>query len=258
MTDDVHLQTNERVATIVVDRPKRHNAMDIAVRKQLRRAFETAADDESVRVIVLRGAGEDAFITGGDIETLHESDLLDGLEYATKYAQGLYNYIARVSKPTIAAIDGYALGGGLEIAAACDIRLATTGAKLGVPEVTLGVIPGGGGTQRLQAIVGTGVARELVFTGKVIDAEEARELHLINHVYERNEFDTAVIEMAEQIADNAPVAIRLAKEAMNRGLDLEAGLDFERVAFAVTTGTADKNEGTTAFLSNRSADFEGE
>ena len=254
--DHIDVALDDHIATVTIDRPEVRNAMDIPTRRELRTAFD-ALLDESVRVVVLRGAGDDSFVSGADIETLAGMDLVDAMEYAARHSQGLYNHIAEFPAPTIAAVDGYCLGGGLELALACDIRVSTPEAQFGLPEVTLGVIPGGGGTQRLQAVVGGGIARELVLTGKLIDAEAAERYRLVNEVYEPSEFDAAVQALAQEIASNAPVAVRLAKESMNRGLDIEGGLDFERAAFVVAAATADKNEGTAAFLENRDPVFEG-
>jgi enoyl-CoA hydratase len=254
--DDVRVELDEQTATVTIDRPEVRNAMDVPTRRELRTAFDALAD-EDVRVVVVRGAGEDNFVSGADIETLSEMTLLEGLEYARRHSQGLYNHVAEFPAPTIAAVDGYCLGGGLELALACDVRVATPGARFGLPEVTLGLLPGGGGTQRLQAVVGAGIARELVLAGETIDAERAEQLQLVNHVYEPEAFDEEVQALAADIAANAPVAVELAKKSLNRGLDVEAGLDFERLAFAIAIGTEDKDEGTAAFLENREARFEG-
>jgi enoyl-CoA hydratase len=254
--EHIRVAVDDHIATVTIDRPEVLNAMNIPTRRELRTAFD-ALEAESVRVVVLQGAGDDSFVSGADIETLAEMDLIDAMEYADHHSQGLYNHVAEFPVPTIAAVDGHCLGGGLELALACDLRVATPAAQFGLPEVTLGVIPGGGGTQRLQAVVGAGVARELVLTGKVIDAETAERYRLVNEVYEPDAFDATVQTLAETIASNAPVAVRLAKESMNRGLDNEGGLDFERAAFVVAAATADKDEGTTAFLENREPSFEG-
>lgn len=257
MTDDVLYEVEDRIATVTVNRPEKRNSMDVPTRKQLRSAFERAADDDDVRVVVLRGAGEGQFIAGGDIENFAEYDAVDALEYGTKHAQGLYNYVAEMPKPTIAAIDGYAFGGGLEISCACDIRIAREGVKMGLPEVTLGILPGGGGTQRLAQLVGASVARDMILTGKAIDAEEAADMNLVNYLYSAAEFEDGVDEVAERIADNAPLALRLAKESINRGLNPEPGLDFERMAGALLFATDDQKEGAEAFLENRDPEFEG-
>ncbi|MFB6121927.1 MAG: enoyl-CoA hydratase/isomerase family protein [Haloferacaceae archaeon] len=255
--DHVRVAYDDSIATVTVDRPEVRNAMHVPTRRELRDAFGALEERDDVRVVVVRGSGDGNFVSGADIETLNEMTLAEGMEYADKHSQGLYNHIAEFPRPTIAAVDGYALGGGLELALACDVRVATPDAKFGLPEVTLGVIPGGGGTQRLQAVVGAGIARELVLTGKVIDADEAESIGLANHVFDPDRFDDEVRSLAEDVASNAPVAVRLAKEGMNRGLDLEAGLDFERMAFVTAIATEDKDEGTAAFLENRDAEFEG-
>ncbi|MGB9985434.1 enoyl-CoA hydratase/isomerase family protein [Salarchaeum japonicum] len=256
MADRVLVDRTDRVATITVNRPEKNNAMDVPTRKALRDAFEEVAHDDS-RAVVLRGAGDGAFIAGGDIDSFAEFDHMDALEYVTEYAQGLYNYVADLPKPTVAAVDGPALGGGTELALACDIRLASEDALFGLPEVTLGVIPAGGGTQRLVQAVGVGMAKELVLTGRTVKPGEADDIGLVNHVYERNAFEDAVDTMADRLTSQAPVAQRLAKEAMNRGLDQEAGLDLERLAGAFVFETDDAAEGIDAFLENRDAEFTG-
>lgn len=255
--DHVRVERSNGITTVTIDRPEVRNAMDVPTRRELRAVFDALAKRDDVRVVVIRGAGDGNFISGADIETLNEMTLMQGMEYAEEHSQGLYNHIAAFPRPTIAAIDGYALGGGLELALACDVRVSTPDAKLGLPEVTLGVIPGGGGTQRLQSVVGAGLARELVLTGKIIDAAEAAQIGLLNHVFDPETFDDEVRSIAEEIASNAPIAVELAKQAMNRGLDHEAGLDFERLAFVTTIATDDKKEGTAAFLEKREPQFEG-
>jgi enoyl-CoA hydratase len=257
MSDNVLLETDSGIATITVNRPEKRNAMDVPTREELRETFETVANDDDVRVIVLRGAGENSFISGADLSQTAEFDHMDGLEYVTKHAQGLYNYVADVPKPTIAAIDGYAFGGGTEIALACDIRVAQEGVKMGLTEEKVGVMPAGGGTQRLADVVGVGLAKELIYRGAVIDAEEADEIRLVNHVYEEDEFEEEVYALAEEIAEKSPIALRMAKESINRGLDLESGLDFERMAGAFLFGTDDQKEGAEAFLEDRDPEFSG-
>lgn len=257
MADTVRFDVDGRVATVTVDRPEKRNAMDIDTRRALRRTLEDAATDDDVRVVVLRGAGEDAFVTGGDIADFADFDHVDGLKYVTEHAQGLYNYVATLPKPTIAAVDGYALGGGMEVAMACDVRLATPDSQFGLPEVSIGILPAGGGTQRLAAIAGAGVAKELILTGRILDAAEADELGIVNHIHPRAAFDDAVESMAVDIAEKAPLALRLAKESINRGLDLEGGLDFERIAGAYLFGTDDQTEGATAFEADRDPTYRG-
>lgn len=257
MSDRVLVDRSDSIATVTVNRPEKRNAMDIETRKRLLSALEEVGEDDAVRAVVLRGAGDGAFIAGGDIDSFAEFDLMEGLEYVNKYAQGLYNYVAELPKPTVAAIDGFALGGGTEIAIACDIRLASETAKFGLPEVNIGVLPAGGGTQRLAQIVGAGIAKELILTGRIIDATEAKEIGLANHVYPPDEFDAEVRAMAERLTSKAPVAQRFAKESINRGLNLEQGLDFERVAGAFLFATEDREEGVTAFLEDRDPVYHG-
>lgn len=257
MADRVLVERSDSIATVTVNRPEKRNAMDVPTRKDLRDAFEEVGEDDAVRAVVLRGAGDGSFIAGGDIDSFAEFDHMDGIEYGEKYAQGLYNYVADLPKPTVAAIDGYALGGGTEIALACDIRLATEDAKLGLPEVGIGVIPAGGGTQRLVGIVGAGIASELILTGRIVDADEAEDIGLVNHVYPDSEFDEEVRSMAEDLASKAPVAQRLAKESISRSLDIEAGLDYERLAGAFLFGTEDQKEGANAFLEDREPEYDG-
>lgn len=253
----VRVERDGDIATVLIDRPEVHNAMDIPTRRELSAVLTGLHDKDDIRVVVFRGVGDGNFISGADIGTLAELNLVEGFEYTVRYAQGLYNHIAEFPLPTIAAVDGYALGGGLELALACDIRVSTPDAKFGLPEVTLGVIPGGGGTQRLQAIVGAGMARELILTGKIIDAAEAKRLFLVNDVFALEEFDKEVRSLARKLAANAPVAVQLAKESMNQGLNLDSGMAVERAAFAAAIGTDDKEEGTAAFLENREPEFEG-
>lgn len=256
MADRVLIDRDGSIATVTVNRPEKRNAMDIPTRKALYEAFEEVGEDDDVRVVVLRGAGDGSFIAGGDIDSFTQFDHMDGLEYGEKYGQGLYNYVADLHKPTIAAVDGYALGGGTEISLACDIRLATEDAKFGLPEVNIGVIPAGGGTQRLVQVVGAGIASELILTGRIIDADYAKEIGLANHVYSEAEFDDEVRAMAEDLASKAPVAQRLAKESIRRSLDIDSGLEYERLAGAFMFGTDDQKEGANAFLENREPEYE--
>lgn len=257
MANNVLMQQDGGITSITVNRPEKRNAMDVPTRKELRAAFETAAEDDATRVIVLRGAGESSFVSGADLSQTADFDHMDGLEYVTKHAQGLYNYVASVPKPTIAAINGYAFGGGTEIALACDIRVAEEGIKMGLTEQEVGVMPAGGGTQRLADIVGVGLAKELIFRGTVLDAQEALEINLVNHVFPEEEFEDEVSAIAEDIAEKSPIALRMAKESVNRSLDLEAGLDFERMAGAFLFGTDDQAEGANAFLEDRDPEFTG-
>lgn len=244
-------------ATVTVNRPEKRNAMDVDVREGLAAAFDRVEDEDGVRVVVLRGAGEGSFIAGGDIARFSEMDMVDSLEYLRRHAGGLYDRIAACPRPVVAAIDGHALGGGLEIALACDLRIATEDAKLGLPEVNLGIIPAAGGTQRLPAVVGAGLAKELIMTGRILEAGEAAEIGLVNRAVPREEFESTIDEFVERLAGKAPIALRLAKEAIDiASLDRE-GFAFERAAGTVLFGTADKEEGVRAFLEKRDPEFAG-
>jgi enoyl-CoA hydratase len=258
MSDNVLLDRDDPVATITVNRPEKRNAMDVPTRKSLRSVFEDVADVNAVRVVILRGAGDGSFIAGGDIEAFAEFGGVEGLEYVTEHAQGLYNLVAEMPKPTVAAVDGHAYGGGTEIALACDIRLATEDARFGLPEVGLGILPAGGGTQRLAHVVGAGIAKELVMTGRTVDSAEARDIGLVNNVHPADEFDDQVEELARTLASKAPLAQRLAKEAIDNGLDIDSGLSFERVAGAFLFGTDDSAEGVSAFLNDQDPEFRGQ
>lgn len=257
MAERVLVERDGAVATVTVNRPEKRNAMDIDTRRRLLAAFEVVDEDETISVVVLRGAGEKSFIAGGDIQAFAEFDLLDGIEYVNRYAQGLYNYVANVSAVTIAAVDGYALGGGTEIALACDLRVASEDAVFGLPETTLGLLPAGGGTQRLLHVVGVGMAKELILTGRSVDAYEARDIGLVNHVHTSEEFDERVRTLATDISKGAPLAQRLSKASINQAMNLENGLVVERFAGALAFASDDSKEGINAFLDGRDPEFSG-
>lgn len=244
------------VAVITVDRQAALNALNQDVLAELALAFEVAETDVEVRALVLTGAGR-AFVAGADIAELQQlSDPFAGRE-AALIGQEVMNALAALPVPTVAAINGFALGGGLELALAADMRVASTGAKLGLPEVGLGLIPGYGGTQRLPRLIGKGRALELIFTGRHVGADEALQMGLVNRVAE--DALASALELAQLAAKNAPVSLGLAKEAVVRGLDLtlSEGLEVEADLFGLVTTTADMREGTAAFLEKRAADFKG-
>jgi enoyl-CoA hydratase len=211
-----------------------------------------------VRAIIVTGAGDRAFIAGADIAEMKDKSPSEALAFA-RLGQAVCSAIEAAPQPVIAAINGYALGGGCEIALACDIRLASETAVLGQPEVALGVPPGWGGTQRLPRVIGPGLARELIYTGRRVGAEEALRIGLVNAVYPPAELLERARALAAEIARNAPVAVRLSKEAIRRGLDVDlaAGLALEAQAFALAFSTADQREGMSAFLEKRSPEFRG-
>jgi enoyl-CoA hydratase len=254
----IRVDREDGVATVTVDRPDRLNALDSATLALLLQAFEELARDETVRAVVLTGAGDRAFIAGADIVEMKDKEPVEALAFA-RLGQTVCSAIESAPQPVIAAINGYALGGGCEIALACDIRLASERAVLGQPEVTLGVLPGWGGTQRLPRVIGVGLACELIYTGRRVDAPEALRIGLVNAVYSPDELLDRARELGRTIARNAPMAVRLAKQAIRRGLDvdLEAGLLLEAQAFALAFSTTDQKEGMTAFLERRVPEFRG-
>ena len=244
-------------AWLTVNRPDKLNALDSATVSEIREAMIDARDDPTVKGVVVSGAGK-AFVAGADINHLVSVDAL-GAEASTAIGQAMTSLIETLGKPVIAAVNGYALGGGCELALACTLRIASPHAKFGQPEVKLGVIPGYGGTQRLPRLVGKGRALQMILTGEVIDAQEALRIGLVNEVVPAESLMARAQEIADAIAANAPIATRLAIEAVNRGADssLPEGLALERTLFAICASSEDKHEGTSAFLAKRKAVFQG-
>ena len=254
--EHLRFDLQDGVAVITIDRQEALNALDQDVLAELALAFDVAETDAEVRALVVTGAGR-AFVAGADIAELQRlSDAFVGRE-AALMGQEVMNSLAAMPFPTIAAVNGFALGGGLELALAADLRVAAPGARLGLPEVGLGLIPGYGGTQRLPRLIGKGRALDLIFTGRHVDAEEALRIGLVDRV--ADDALQAALDLARQAARNAPVALGLAKEAVVRGLDvtLSEGLEIEADLFGLVTTTADMREGTSAFLSKREPDFQG-
>src|ERR1051325_2525903 len=246
------------IAQVTVNRPKVLNALNMATMEELRAAFHDIKNDAGVRVVILTGAGEKAFIAGADIGELAQNGAVSGKEY-THRGESVLNLIENLGKPVIACINGFALGGGCEIAMACTMRLASDNAKLGQPEVKLGIIPGYGGTQRLPRLVGKGLAMQLVLSGEMISAQEALRIGLVNEVTPPAELIPRAEAIAQKIIANAPLAVQYAMEAVNKGMEmtLAEGLFLEATLFAVSCATEDKKEGTTAFLEKRQAQFKG-
>lgn len=246
----------DSVAVITIDRQSALNALNQDLMQELGMAFELAEQDAETRALVITGAGR-AFVAGADISELQGiGDVMEGRQAALA-GQSIMNALANLPFPTVAAINGFALGGGLELALAADMRVAAPGAKLGLPEVGLGLIPGYGGTQRLPRLVGKGRALELIFTGRHVTADEALQMGLVNRV--ADDALAAALELAKMAAKNAPVALGLAKEAVVRGLDLPLpeALEVEADLFGMVTTTQDMKEGTSAFLEKRAPDFKG-
>jgi len=246
------------IAYVTLNRPKVLNALNTPTWKDLKRAFEDARDDAAVRGVILTGAGDKAFIAGADISELAHVTAVEA-EQSSSFGQGVLNLIENLGKPVVAAVNGFALGGGCETAMACTIRIASEKAKFGQPEVTLGLIPGGGGTQRLPRLVGKGRALQLVLSGEMINAQEAYRMGLVNEVVPASELITRSEGILKKIFSNAPIAVRYALEAANKGMEtgLCEGLALEASYFGLCAATEDKKEGTSAFLAKRAAQFHG-
>jgi len=257
--DNLLLERDGAIAVLTIARPHVLNALNTSTLDELRRALLELRDDTGVRVVVITGAGEKAFVAGADIGELTDLDETGGREHA-RHGQAVFDLIERLGKPVIAAINGFALGGGCELALACTLRVASDAAQLGQPEIALGLIPGFGGTQRLARLVGKGVALDLLLSGRRIPAAEALTLGLVNRVVPQAELMPESRRLAAELADRAPVAARLVIEAVNRGIEmpLDDGLALEADLFGLAMATADKNEGTRAFLEKRKARFTGE
>jgi len=255
---NIRFETKNQIAYVTIDRPKVLNALNMATMQELKQAFAAIKDDHEVRVVILTGAGEKSFVAGADIGELSQHSPVSAKEY-THQGQAIIDAIENLGKPVIACVNGFALGGGCELAMACTMRIASENAKLGQPEVKLGLIPGYGGTQRLPRLVGKGIAMQLVLTGEMIGAQEAHRIGLVNEVVPASELIARAEAIAAKIAANAPLAIQYAMEAVNHGLDLPLadGLFLEATLFGVCCATEDKNEGTKAFLEKRPAQFKG-
>ncbi len=252
------LEKEKGLAIVTVNRIRAMNALNDETITELLDIFSDLSEDPEVRVIILTGAGEKAFVAGADIGELKVSDAATATEKSRRGHQ-LMHLIEGMPKVVIAAVNGFALGGGCEIAMACDIRLASENARLGQPEVNLGIIPGYGGTQRLARLVGKGKAKQLIFTGDLIDAKEAYRIGLVEEVYPQTELLDKAKQLAGKILSKGPLAIVAAKRCINEGLekDLTSGCEEEITEFGKTFGTEDKTEGTTAFLEKRRPEFKG-
>jgi enoyl-CoA hydratase/carnithine racemase len=246
------------IAYVTVNRPKVLNALNSPTWADLRTAFEDAQADAAVRGVILTGAGNKAFIAGADIGELAHATAIDA-ERASRFGQGVLDLMENLGKPVIAAVNGFALGGGCETAMACTLRIAVESAGFGQPEVTLGLIPGGGGTQRLPRLVGKGRALQLILSGEMISAQEAYRIGLVNEIVPVGGLITRAEQILNKIACNAPIAARLALDAVNKGLDTSQseGLLLEAAYFGLCAATKDKQEGTSAFLEKRAPKFRG-
>lgn len=246
------------VANITINRPEKLNALNRQVIQELNQALAQAEDDEEVRAIILTGAGDKAFVAGADIAEFAGFTPEEGRQLAAEGQERLFNFIENLPKPVIAAVNGYALGGGLELALACHIRLGATTAQVGLPEVSLGVIPGYGGTQRLARVAGPGITYELITTASRITAERALALRIFNHVFPPEDLLSQAQAMAEKIAANSPTAVAAALRAIRAGYEpLRQGFEREIEAFGLCFATEDFKEGTRAFLEKRKPNFTG-
>ena len=246
------------IAYITFNRPKVLNALNRKTIEELEHALLDARDDPAVRVLILTGAGEKAFVAGADINELAQQTPVHGKEFSL-FGQSVLHLLETMGKPSICAINGFALGGGCEVALACSIRLASKTAKLGQPEVKLGIIPGYGGSQRLARLCGKGMAHELCLTGEMIAAEEALRIGLVNHIHEPADLLPAAEALAKKMIEKAPLAVKYCMEAIERGVEMpqEEGLFLEATLFGLCCATEDMREGTKAFLEKRAAAFQG-
>jgi enoyl-CoA hydratase len=254
----IDVECDDGVATVTVNRPDAMNALDLEHLRELRATLEKLADDDDTRVIVLTGAGERSFVAGADIKYMSVLTVLEGREWGG-LGHGTALLLETMRKPTIAAINGFALGGGCELALACDLRFASSNAKIGQPEIDLGILPGWGGSQRLARATTLGFAKELILTGRTVGAAEAERRGLVNAVYEPDELMPKTLETARLLAEKSPIALAHAKEATNLALQggHEANLAQEASLFAMAFSTEDQKEGMTAFVEKRRPQFRG-
>jgi enoyl-CoA hydratase/carnithine racemase len=255
---NLKFETKNQIAYVTINRPDKLNALNMAVMEEMRSVFNGIKDDREIRVAILTGAGEKAFVAGADIGELNKHNTVEAKEYTHK-GQSVLDVIENLGKPVIACINGFALGGGCELAMACTMRIASENAKLGQPEVKLGIMAGYGGSQRLPRLVGKGRAMQILLTADVMNAQEAYRIGLVNEVVPAADLIKRAEEIAAKIIANAPLAIQYTMEAVNHGMNmtLEEGLYLEATLFGVCCATEDKNEGTKAFLEKRAAKFVG-
>ena len=251
-------EVTDGIATITVDRPKVLNALNTQTLRELDEAFAEAGSDDAVRVVIVTGSGEKAFVAGADIKELNELSSLEAARHAAM-GQSVFNRLERLGKPSIAAINGFALGGGLELAMACTLRLAADTARMGLPEITLGVIPGFAGTQRLPRLVGQGRALEMVLTGGMVKADRAEAMGLVNEVVEAGALLDRARELAAQLAGFSAATLGLAEATVRQGMEMafDEAVAFEAAQFGVAFATEDAREGMAAFVEKRKAGFKG-
>jgi enoyl-CoA hydratase len=256
--ENIFFEKKGAIGYLTINRPKALNALSQATLGEIKQALEDARDDSSVRGVILTGAGNWAFVAGADITEIAAISPVEAAEF-TRRGQAVLDLIENLGKPVIAAVNGFALGGGCEIALACTLRLATENAKFGQPEVKLGVTPGFGGTQRLPRLIGKGLALQMILTAEAIDAREAQRIGLVNEITAPDRLIARAEEILQMIAANAPLAVRFSLEAVHRGLNvgLAEGLVIESALFAICASSRDKQEGTAAFIEKRPPQFTG-
>jgi len=256
--ENILITTENNIATVTINRPTKLNALNVATINELHTAFKALNKNNEVQVIILTGSGEKAFVAGADISEFANFSVQEGSQLAADGQEKLFDYIENLKTPVIAAVNGFALGGGLELAMSCHFRVASDNAKMGLPEVSLGVIPGYGGTQRLPQLIGKGRAMEMIMTAAIIPAEEAHRMGLVNHIVPQAELLGFCIGIANKIIKNSPYAISKAIKAVNANFEEgKNGYKTEIKAFGDCFGTDDFKEGTTAFLEKRKAVFTG-
>lgn len=250
------LEKEGNVGIISINRPKALNALNSETLKELDYLIDEVANDSEILAIIITGAGEKAFVAGADITEMKDLNTIEGREFGA-LGNKVFRKIENLNKPVIAAVNGFALGGGCELSMACDIRIASTKAKFGQPEVGLGITPGFGGTQRLARIVGMGMAKELIYTAKIVKADEALRIGLVNSIHEPEVLMEEAKKLANTIASQAPIAVRLCKDAINRGVqcDIDTALMYESEVFGICFSTEDQKEGMTAFVEKREKHF---
>lgn len=252
--ENISLDIHNSIAYLSLNRPEVRNALSPAMLKDIEGGLDYLEQQLDIRIIILQGAGGKAFASGADIKVLHNRSMLEALQPGM---QGLFSKIEQCSKITIAIVNGYALGGGCELAMACDLRIATENAKFGLPELNLGILPGAGGTQRLSRFIGKGRAMDMILTGKIIDGLEAERIGLVNYYSPEKGLEETIQGITSALLKKAPIATQLVKQAIHKGFDLDQNTAqwIEKLSSAILFGTADKKEGTQAFLEKRDAQF---
>ena len=255
--ENIIFEQKGRIAVLSINRPEKRNSLNLATRKEIVQVLDTVSADPEVGVLVLTGEGDKAFIAGSDLNEFGRMSPLEAHQFLDTYAQRMYTRFEELDIPVIAMIHGLCLGGGCELAMACDIRVASDQAKFGQPEILLGIMPGSGGTQRLPKLVGQGMARELIFTGDIIDAEQALRIGLVNRVVPPDELEDTVMKMAGKIAKKSALALKMAKRSMRMGQEvgLTAGLAYEALAETSLFCSPDRDEGVNAFFEKRKPEF---